>query len=522
MRAQNRFWRMFGPLAALALAMHGNAASVAKPLTKPAAAATVTIQKITLAPNPTGLKIGFFELGKHEPDTLAIIGARPMSRAGFDGWINFESSPGQYTFGSPETVLPHTYGEQVASAVNISFSTAITPGKTTIPSFYPNDITNPATRAAAKRFLYAYVQYQLKAIGSCILTIDYEIVSNWRLSDTDAGRDARANTWAAWYIEAAATARQAASDLGMAGALKLAPIVNGDPLSPGNPLNDPSHDNSWLKNAMAVSDYLGIDDYHSNPNATVTDPQYIIDTIAFWINGFAGNKGAMVMENGFTTVTTQDPTITRKDRDMKLTGTEKQQQQYFAALFPALAAANQAHGAFHNQLRAFNMWEIIDNLAALHSGDPDEGDAYFGVAHADDTDKLATPTVRSAIAQIDADSYLSPTKAVGLPLDVTSVIGNGVALKYTEGDDHDYLRYVDSNLAAGSLCHLTGTVSNPGYLLVSINGAWNRTQVAAGNFDINLGAGNCKPGASNEADVFGTSEIFPAAQTIAKLKLKTS
>jgi hypothetical protein len=492
--------------------------STQPPITPPAPPppAVLSMVKLTAKPNPTGLQVGFWEVFNQQAVTLKSMGKRPISRGNFESWIKLETAPGVYSFPtvSPYTVT-HRYGEQVLATINISFSSAITPGKETIPSFYTNDIADPTTRAAAKKFLYAYVQYLLKQVGPVLLTIDYEIISNWKLFGADSGRDARAATWGAWYVEAAGVARQAAADLGLSRQLKLQPTVNGNPFAPNNPIAKGAAANRWLVDVIAKSDSLALDTYHTDPNLPVQDPTNTIKIIQFWIENFAGDKEVNITENGFTTITEQDPTITRQQRDMKLTGTEQEQAEYYAALFPRLLAENKPGGLFQNKLRSINLWSIVDNSRA-----DAKDDIYFGLVRLDGTEKPAASVVRSAIKTLETDSFNQPWTLQGAGVDVTASMDAGVDLTYTDGTDFEFVRYTDPKLAAGSLCQLSGSAGNSGSLVVSINGQWVYKEVSSGPFDLDLGSA-CKPGGENVVDVYATGPRFPFAQRISQLKLKT-
>jgi hypothetical protein len=421
---------------------------------------------------------------------------------------------GQYNFLTVQNcAATHAHGEQVVASVAISFSTALSGLTSTIPAFYPQDIADPTTRAAAKAYLRAYVQAMLKALGSVTLTIDNEAVSNWRLDATDAGAPQRAATWGAWYVEAVAVARQAADDLGMAANLKLQPIVNGNPFAIGNPIAHGAAANAWLVDAVAVSDGLAVDSYHSDLAKPVTDPAITIATLQFWIDNYAAGKPVMMTENGFDTITQQDPTITRLQRQGKLTGTEQEQAEYYAALMPALMQANAAGGIFHNQLRAFSLWSNIDNSHAN-----DTSDIYFGLVRLDDTHKPAAAVVASAVGLLDADAFHRPwTRDAGV--DVSAALAGGVMLTTTDGDQFEYLHYVDTRLPRGSNCRLRGSAANAGALVVHINDLWKEVSVPAGAFEIQFPGFNCFADAANVVDVYATGAAFPFTQTISGLAL---
>ncbi len=480
--------------------------------------ATLTLTKYSAVPNTTGFAVGFWEGHGYQDTTLHTAGRRPIARAGFDSWLAIERAKGQYSF--PVTQLyqkTHAYGERAMVAVNISFSSAIQAGSSTIPSFYKDDITDPTTRAAAKQFLYAYVQNLLQTVGSVTLTIDYEVVGGWKLIyGLDPLRDTRAANWGAWYVEAAAVARKAAQDLGMASQLKLQPIVNSDPFSSNNAmLEGPTARNQWLVNAVAVSDSLALDTYHSDPTRAVDDPQHTIDTIRFWIDKFSAGKPVVVTENGFTTITQQNPAITRAQRDYRYTGTEADQASYFSKLFPALVSANAAGGIFHNQLRGFSMWSIVDNDQA-----PDAGSVYFGVTRLDGSEKPSAAVVRNAIASLESDPFTRPWKFTDGGTEVTATNVAGTTLTFTDGDKFDVLRLQDPALAAGTACHLTGSATAASSVLVNLNGKWNAFNLKGGYFDLAL-TGQCKPGAYNVADIYATGVKFPASQKLSNVQLRT-
>lgn len=477
-------------------------------------AAPATISRRAVVPNPTGLRVGFWEVYNKQAYTLQTMGKRPSSRVGFDNWNAFELSKGVYTFpGFGTQAKVHNYGESVLAAINISFTTLITPQKQTIPSFYKNDIDDPTTRAAAKKFLYAYVQQMLKSVGAVTLTIDYEIVSNWRLSEP--GSEARAAQWGAWYVEAAAVARQAAADLGKTGQLKLQPIVNGDPFDPGNPIALGAAHNPWLTQVVAASDALALDTYHSDAAKPVTDPGRTVDIIAFWINTYAGNKNVVVTENGFTTITEQNPNITRADRDMKLTGTNAEQAAYYQALFPALLAANRPDGAFHNKLRGYHLWSIID-----YPGTPDSSDQYFGLLDHTGALKPSAPIVKAAIAGLEADSFNQPYTQSPMVQDVTATLATGstpVALTYKEGDEYQFLRYSDKGAGTGKTVHLQVAFGTLGNLMVSVNGNWLYVENRS-SFDVDV-TPYYRSGAANTLDLFATGVSFPVTQSVKSVKL---
>jgi len=514
-RLRGAFFAVAASASLLLAACGGGSGAPAAPTPAPPPPRSVTVTKLAVVPNPSGLKFGFFEVYNQQQATLAVAGHRPLARAGYEHWAAGEPTPGTYTFPSLATCMTtHAYGEELVASVAISYTAALSKMHTTIPDFYPQDITDPTTRAAAKKYLYAYVQALLQAVGPVTLTIDNEMVSNWGLDDADAGAPARGATWGAWYLEAAATARQAAADIGMSAALKLQPIVNGYPFTPGNPIALGPARNAWLVDVVAASDGLAVDTYHSDPAQAVTDPDITIDTLAFWIDNYSAGKPVMMTENGFTTITQQDPGITRVQRQMKFTGTERDQADYYAALLPAVQAANAPGGLFHNQLRAFSFWSNVDNAHA-----PDADSIYFGLVRLDGSWKPAATVVAGAVAAIESNPFDAPVQAAGDAVDVTAAIGGGVAIEFADGDRHDVLRVTDTQLPAGAGCHVRGSIAAAGSLVVGVNGQWIQADLKAGPFDLAFPPAACVAGGTNIADLIATGARYPVSQVVTGLAL---
>lgn len=484
----------------------------------------VSIVKLNAIPNPTGIKFGFWEVFNQQNATLTTMGKRPTSRVGFDSWSAIETSKGQFDFtafnvsnSAQNYARAHHYGESIYAAVNISFSSLITPGKQTIPSFYTPNITDPVTRQAAKNFLRAYVQQMLKLLGNITLTIDYEIVSNYRLSAP--GSETRASEWADWYVEAVAVARLAAADLGMTDQLKLQPIVNGNPFEPTNPISRGRASNHWLERVVAVSDSLALDTYYSDPSLEAANPKRTFDIIQFWIDQFSAGKDVVVTENGFNTVTEVIPSITRADRNWKTTGTEQEQAEYYSRLFAQLAEANKATGIFHNQLKSFNIWSITDNATKPTTDE----DRYFGLVRVDGSEKPAAAVVRNALRQYETDPTTRPSNLTGLGLDVSKNFNSTpalpVSLQYKNGDQFEFLRYTETHLKYAQQYTLMLTLNNAASLIICVNGTQCLYQEEKVNFNIDLSS-YLKPGESNTIDIYATSGVFPTLVNVKNLSLK--
>lgn len=488
---------------------HADASSPPRSATAPAPGAPAySVYKHRAQPHPTGLRWGFWEVFTQQGVTLRTMGRRPSSRVGFDGWAAIELKPGEYSFPRQDRYADvHHHGETILGAVNISFR---------IPTqFYADDITNPRTREAAKNFLRAYVGWLLDNFGSAVLTIDYEIVSNYRLYVP--GSEARGREWAAWYLEAAAVARQVAAERGVAERLKLQPIFNGDPFDEGNPIGLGGDHNPWLRDVVNASDFLALDTYHSDEHRPVTDATRTIEIIEFWIQHYAGDRPVVVTENGFTTITEQDGTITREDRKWKYTGTEAEQAAYYADLFPKLLAANGPGGRFNNQLRGFHFWSITDNPKA-----DDFDDRFFGLYDTAGRAKPAAAVVQAQIAAAEADAFHRPfVSSLASERDLAGQLAQGsgdpVRLRFVEGDDYEFLRCGSPGPQRPATTRLKAVLAAPGSLLVAVNGRWQivRDQTV---FDVDLSADYELYG-TNTIDLCVTAQSFPVVQQVVSLEI---
>jgi hypothetical protein len=182
-------------------------------------------------PNETGLRLGFWEVKDKQPYTLDFAGRRPSSRVGFDAWARIEGEvDGDYQF--PEVDIyarSHRYRETILDAVNVSTAIAgkyLNRPEPLEPLKPLEAIQVPTVRQAALDFVSAYVTWLMNNFSSAVLTIDYEVISNHGLAR--AGSEEDVQVWAAWYVEAAEVARQAAAALNSTATLKLQPVFNGN------------------------------------------------------------------------------------------------------------------------------------------------------------------------------------------------------------------------------------------------------------------------------------------------------
>lgn len=469
-------------------------------------------------PNPTGLRLGFWEVFKRQDVTLASMGRRPSARVGFDKWAAIEPTAGaDYAWpeGDPYGDT-HRCGETVLASVNISFE--VPAGYTWDPAL-PAPILDPTIRKAAIRFLKAYVRRLLRNSGSVVLTIDYEIVSNWGLFQP--GSEGRADIWADWYIEAAAAAREAAAAVGLPQALKLQPIVNGNPFDDSSPISKGRDGNAWLVRVMGVSDQLALDSYFRNPQRPA-DPTFTIDVIDFWRRNFSDGKPVVVAEHGFSTIDSDGQAGDQPD-DRKYHGTREQQALYFERLFAMLLDANRPDGRFRNQLRGFHIWSITDNMVT------DKPHArYYGLHDRLGQPKPAAAKVQDAIRRIEGDQ-LTDGDALHRPYsrarsdntDLARQLDEGTALvdvAYTEGDDFEFLRYTGTGPARKPAVELRVTLAGAGTVLACVNGHWYRSD-AARHCSIDISAHYAWDGGTNVIDVCVTGPAFPVRQQVNSLRV---
>ena len=482
--------------------------------------AAPAIHRWRATPNPTGLRIGFWEVFKRQGVTLASMGRRPSARVGFDKWGSIEPTAGaDYVWPEGDAYgETHRHGETLLASVNISFE--VPAGYTWDPTRHA--IQDPTIRAAALKFLKAYVRRLLRNSGSVVLTIDYEIVYNWGLFQP--GSEERAEIWADWYVEAAAAAREAAASVGLADALTLQPIVNGNPFDEESPIFKGREGNPWLVRVMAVSDALALDSYHRNPERPA-DPTFTIEVIDFWRHHFSDGKPVVVAEHGFSTIDS-DGEIGDKPDDRKFHGTREQQAVYFERLFAMLLDANRPAGRFKNQLRGFHIWSITDNMIT------DKAHARYYGLHESGPGAAAKPAaakVQEAIRRIEGDQ-LTDGDPLHRPFnrsqaDTTNLaqqLKDGalpVDLDFTEGDDFEFLRYTDTGPAGGGgAAELKLTLASAGTVLACVNGHWLISEQGR-HCRIDISAHYAWNGGANVIDVCVTGPAFPVRQQVNSLRV---
>lgn len=481
------------------------------------------IKKFTATPNSTGMKLGFWEVFNEMDTTLKYFGKRPTSRVDFRDWSSIEKTCGQYTWNGvfDNYKLAHEFGETILGAVNISFSDMIG-SKRTVPDCYASEkITNPATRLGALKFVDTFVKEAIKEVGNVTITFDYEVVSNWQLYDS--GSEARADTWADWYVDAVTQARASAASIGKSSCLKLEPIVNGNPFDPKSPIHYGRLHNNWLVRAVDTSDYLALDTYQSDTAFSNKSASTTFKIIKFWTDSFSGSKPVVVTENGFNSVTSIIDSIGRNDRQFKTTGTEADQDTFYRNIFDSLSIANKPTGYFKGKVRSYNIWAITDNVKK----DTTDPDRYFGLigVRGNNTTylKQALPTVQAGYATMEADSYDKPYN-ISTGIDSSAAFLAGRAhdtVHYNHGDDFEYIQYFQSSIASASSYYLHVITGTPCHLIVSIKSGTKMNWVHLAQQDTFSAdiTQYISPGFNTTIQIYCTNDVYPFVTRISYVKV---
>jgi hypothetical protein len=470
-----------------------------------------TITRYTATDNPTGMSLGFWANDNKEDLVLNHFGRRQIQRVDFTSWSKLEKSPGVYAWNDSSAdpfknyKRAHSFGSTVVGCINISFSREVTKDKHTIPAFYGSRITDPKTREAAKKFLYAYTQAMLKKVGTMYLSIDYETGWNYRFYDKKNGHN-NILEWCAWYQEAAETARKAAADMGMSDQLKLITIFEGDPISHPEVLSD----TKCLQALQGLnSDYFGIDSYLCDPS-NVTSAQKTIEEVKYWIDHFAGNREVIITEQGFSTVCESE---TDWKSNKKYAGTEAQQKSYLDSLFTMMDQANRPDGVWKNRVRGFNQWCISDMKVTTKK---DNGyESNFGVLHLNGSAKPGLISLQNGYAKFESNDFHRPSN---LDQGVPVTAGSAIPLTYTSGTSYQFLRCEFPATAAKG--KLVVTLSNPGSVLVQVN----QTGWVYSNDMKTLFEGDIqrylKQDQNTVVDIYCAGENFPVKQEIRSISLE--
>ncbi|MEM9083549.1 MAG: hypothetical protein AAGB34_08135 [Planctomycetota bacterium] len=367
-------------------------------------------------PNPGGLQVGFFPNYDFSKDVLLDFGPRPIERANFHKWYQYELEDGSYDFSGAfdEGQRANLAGASVVSNLDIFHTHRLNPqGMHAMPPWYEPDITNPKTRAAAVKFVRAFTREMLTKLGSVKLVFDYEPF--WfALPQTPEIR----KNYRDWFVEAVGHARAAATEMGQSDQLEIGMIVNSDPYdvaerligSPALPEHTPQ---SWLLDCVRASDFIGIDTYAGGAYGSPS-PEYQLRAMRFWIEHYALDRDVYVTESGFSTVREHDPSST----GYHARGTEQEQADFYDQMFQELIHAKQDPTDPLARIEVFCVWNYMD-----WEDDQSMLERHFGIKKRNGTAKPALGVIRKQIDRIESEPILAPTR-VTRSQDVTNTLAS--------------------------------------------------------------------------------------------------
>lgn len=431
---------------------------------------TPSIEKVSVRTSETGIGFGFWANNRYSERVFDDFGRRPYERYGFFSWNAIEKTPGSYDTQKiiDGVQLCHRLGSTPIISMNSISGPWFNKAKgSQIPSFYPQDITDPKTRAAGLRYIDRVIREVLQAAGSLIVCFDYEMMWHCR-PDTPAKQQLLHD----WFLDAVAAARKAADGIGQADDLKIIPIVNGavDSATTLKTLNSPADPHTpakWLTDMVAVCDYLAIDSYDfdkENP----TDPEKTLHTLAFWIRNYSLGKPVLITEFGYSTGVSYYPEY---KTHYHATGTEEQQCDFYAALLPRIVEENRPGGLLGGQVRAFSFWMYSDINTKKSAA---ERENHFGVIRLDGSRKPSFEVLRQQIGAIESTPGSSPCEEYARAAVPAADLLKGVSVSFRSGCDHDYLQ-LDTSGYEPEEHTLTVKFDRPGSLLVHAAGKWYRS-----------------------------------------------
>jgi len=472
-----------------------------------------TITKQTFTANPTGLQMGFFS-GRDDAGMTVDFGKRTMCRSMAAHWRELEPKKGVYNFNHPGFALIKReieFGQTPTIGLGLCFEPSV-------PPFYTGALKNPETQKAANNFIHALTRHLLTNFGPCNLIIDGEVIT--ALPITPQNKD----SWAKWYVELAKSARKAAADVGKPEQIKVMPVFNGNPFR--NRITQGgagAASNKWLREVVEASDYVGVDTYFYDPAKGVTNAEYTIRILQYWIDICGGKKDVIVQEHGFSTALGAKPGLKTMQAGTKYGGTEAQQAEYFKNLCVALKKANQPDGPLRNRLRGFMVYYYKDPPSGAERARSDDmfWKQHFGVVRGDGTKKPALVTLREGFRLLQDDPVLNPVKLASA-VDATGKWP--VSLSYKQGTEYDRLHcvYPGGDREFSGACILNVKTAKSGMLLVCVNGAgWlvgdddARTEHRV---DVTKYMAKSK-GGENVIDLYFTSQKWPFEQEVLSVKL---
>jgi hypothetical protein len=431
--------------------------------TLPLPAGAFEVYKMHVTPRSDGVMFGTYpRSGSVGPVTvLQDVGMFPMQRVSWDRWSWIETSPGVYDWNEAEfgiLVESHKFGAEAVGSVYMADK---------IPSFYPQDVNDPTTRAAAADFIKAYYLEMEQRLGDVWVVIDYEM--QWY---DFAVKGIDPDEWADWYVFLVNEVKSV---------IPSAKVIC-DVIADGHGYYLPGE---WLTTAMSVSDALGIDDYGATP-------QIIHDDIQWMIDNYADGKPVYILENGFSTWT---------GLSSKAHGTEAEQAQYFEDVVEDVMTS------FRPQVKSYLQFMYPD------AGTGDNIEYHWGlVTQNNGREKPALDVFRAAYADY-------PPYDASLVRDIKEDLDAGFpeTVVWTGGTEFEFLQVqqvldVTSVVNATLSVDFTNDDGSPNFI-VEANGTWKYCSSAAVNVSDYLVHG------VNVFNVYFPQERWPAAATVRSVNL---
>lgn len=425
--------------------------------------AAAEVLKMAATPRSDGVMFGTYpRAGSVTPVTvLQDVGMLPMQRVSWDRWSWIETSPGVYDWTAAEfniLVESHKFGAEAVGSVYMADK---------IPSFYPQDISDPITRQAASNFIKAYYLEMQARLGDVWVVIDYEM-QWWVFAVVGIDPD----EWADWYVFLVNEVKSV-----IPAARVICDVIADD--------HDYYLPGQWLTTAMSVSDALGIDDYG-------TTPQIIHDDIQWLIDNYANGKPVYILENGFSTW---------EGLSNKAHGTEAEQRDYFDAVIADVMTS------FRPQVKCYLQFMYPD------AGTGDDIEDHWGfVTYNNGREKPALEVFRQAIADY-------PPYDITTLTDISESLASGVpeTLTWTGGTEFEFIR-VNQTLDVTQTVNATlKTIfsggDGTGDYIIEANGNWKYASSATVNVSDYLIHG------INTFNIYFPQKVWPGDVTVTEVKL---
>ncbi len=412
------------------------------------------IVKSSYEANESGVQFGFFTNYNKQDSAFKNFGKLSIDRTEFHKWAKIEKEEGVYTMPSfNNEKRAHMMGNTVINCIDISANLNWNSqfGESNIPEFYEQDITDSATRTAAKEFLYTFVQEMLTQIkGDVILAIDYELDWQQALYDDEKGKE-RAILFSKWFVEACSVAREAAEEMGAADRLELIVIYNNITDLHLNGVSE----NQWMLDMAEVVDYIGIDTY--NFYADQTDPSYTIQNIRFLMNNYSLGKPVMVVENGIKILRDGNAI----DEVTGLTQTELA-KKYYENLFREFRFCLEKGDFLNANLCAFLIWSYRDTNSTSEKA--------LGIANDNGTLRDSGLAIQKGISLMYKQRQFNPSV-----LKNTEIVNSASTVNVSSGTNYDKLTVIKSGVAMQCEAQLKVELASPANVYITVNGEKNYT-----------------------------------------------